>query len=493
MLPIHVVAPSNINRQAIAFESTVGARKVDIMAAMVRDINPACRVIARDAFVLAENLEELIDTCLAATGGRLDNVIDAIDTISTKLAIAALAQQRGLPLISSMGGAKKLHPECLRFADVHKTVNCPLARIMRKECRRRGIRHLRVLYSCEEPVRISAAPGTARSERTDLGTASWMPPPLWGRCSREKSCGSSRASARTTTPTRRSPCTTPHKRASWPDARAARREGRCARGGRALRPRCAGTQILPARMRPRRGLSPRRHALPPEPHGERPRSRSRRTATRYRPARRHARTVRVPGSVRALRRGTQRACRFRAPSLAHRGGPCRREDGCVGEVGLDFSRAHASTRAAQLCAFDRIVAACAAQPRAGRVVSIHAVHAATEALDILERHGLPAHATCIFHWFSGSGEDLNRLRALGCLVSVNECMLATRRGRAYARQLPEDALLLETDAPAWLDAPCSAAELEASLAHTLSLLAEIRGASRNSINRPAAVRTVRPH
>ncbi len=176
MLPIHVVAPSNINRQAIAFESTVGARKVDIMAATVRDINPACRVIARDAFVLAENLEELIDTCLAATGGRLDYVIDAIDTISTKLAIAALAQQRGLPLISSMGGAKKLHPECLRFADVHKTVNCPLARIMRKECRRRGIRHLRVLYSCEEPVRISATPGAARSERTDLGTASWMPP-----------------------------------------------------------------------------------------------------------------------------------------------------------------------------------------------------------------------------------------------------------------------------------------------------------------------------
>lgn len=126
-------------------------------------------------------------------------------------------------------------------------------------------------------------------------------------------------------------------------------------------------------------------------------------------------------------------------------------------------------------------------------MSIHAVHAATEALDILERHGLPAHATCIFHLFSGSGEDLNRLRALGCLVSVNECMLATRRGRANARQLPEDALLLETDAPAWLDAPCSAAELEASLAHTLSLLAEIRGASRNSINRPAAVRTVRPH
>lgn len=163
----------------------------------------------------------------------------------------------------------------------------------------------------------------------------------------------------------------------------------------------------------------------------------------------------------------------------------------MGEVGLDFSRAHASTRAAQLCAFDRIVAACAAQPRAGRVVSIHAVHAATEALDILERHGLPAHATCIFHWFSGSGEDLNRLRALGCLVSVNECMLATRRGRAYARQLPEDALLLETDAPAWLDAPCSAAELEASFAHTLSLLAEIRGTSTQTLAPALAETSVR--
>lgn len=463
-----------------------------IMAAMVRDINPACRVIARDAFVLAENLEELIDTCLAATGGRLDYVIDAIDTISTKLAIAALAQQRGLPLISSMGGAKKLHPECLRFADVHKTVNCPLARIMRKECRRRGIRHLRVLYSCEEPVRISAAPGAARSERTDLGTASWMPP-HYGADARGRSPAVAlgrrrgRRHQRGARHARRRIKGQAGRTQGRQGVRAAAREA----GGRTLRPRCAGTQILPARMRPRRGLSPRRHALPPEPHGERPRSRSRRTATRYRPARRHARTVRVPGSVRALRRGTQRACRFRAPSLAHRGGPCRREDGCVGEVGLDFSRAHASTRAAQLCAFDRIVAACAAQPRAGRVVSIHAVHAATEALDILERHGLPAHATCIFHLFSGSGEDLNRLRALGCLVSVNECMLATRRGRAYARQLPEDALLLETDAPAWLDAPCSAAELEASLAHTLSLLAEIRGTSTQTLAPALAETSVR--
>lgn len=86
---------------------------------------------------------------------------------------------------------------------------------------------------------------------------------------------------------------------------------------------------------------------------------------------------------------------------------------------------------------------------------------------------------------------MNRLRALGCLVSVNECMLATRRGRAYARQLPEDALLLETDAPAWLDAPCSAAELEASLAHTLSLLAEIRSTSTQTLAPALAETSVR--
>lgn len=171
-----VVAPSNINRQAIAFESTVGKRKVDVMAAMVADINPSCRVFAHDAFVLTENLVELYEACLEEAGGRIDYVVDAIDTVSTKLALAALAQERDFELISSMGGAKKIHPECLRIADVHKTVNCSLARIMRKECRKRGIRHLRVLYSCEEPVRIAAAPGAARSERTDLGTASFMPP-----------------------------------------------------------------------------------------------------------------------------------------------------------------------------------------------------------------------------------------------------------------------------------------------------------------------------
>ena len=153
----------------------------------------------------------------------------------------------------------------------------------------------------------------------------------------------------------------------------------------------------------------------------------------------------------------------------------------VGEVGLDFSGAHAGTRQAQLSAFEGIVEACAAHPREGRVLSIHAVRAASEALDILERHRLPGNAACIFHWFSGSSADFDRLRRLGCHISVNECMLASKRGREYARQMPLSRLHLESDAPPQLDAPYSAEELERSLVRALDTLARIRGAEREEL------------
>lgn len=104
-------------------------------------------------------------------------MVDAIDTISTKLALAEQAQQRkDMKLISSMGGGNKLRPECFRFADLKDTVNCPMCRIMRKEARKRGIEHLRVLYSCERPVSTTAKEGATRRERSDLGTASFIPP-----------------------------------------------------------------------------------------------------------------------------------------------------------------------------------------------------------------------------------------------------------------------------------------------------------------------------
>ncbi len=167
-----VVQASNINRQAIAFRSTIGRKKTDVTRDMVNDINPEAEVVAHDMFVLAENLEEFFDRYR----GQVDYVVDAIDTISTKLAIAELADREGFELISSMGAANKLYPECFRIADISKTVNCPLCRVMRKEARKRGIRHLRVLYSCEQPVKVPVSEGATRKDRSNLGTASFVPP-----------------------------------------------------------------------------------------------------------------------------------------------------------------------------------------------------------------------------------------------------------------------------------------------------------------------------
>lgn len=117
----------------------------------------------------------------------------------------------------------------------------------------------------------------------------------------------------------------------------------------------------------------------------------------------------------------------------------------VGEVGLDFAPRRGGTFETQLDAFERIVDACCAQ--GGKVISIHAVRSATAVLDVLERHRATHSNACILHWFSGSSQELARARELGCHFSVNPNMLATKRGRAYARQIPPERLLLETDLP----------------------------------------------
>ena len=166
------VQPSNVNRQAIAFVSTVGQRKVDVMCAMARDIYPEVEVEGLNTFVLPENLEEV----MALIPGRIDYIVDAIDTLSAKVALAVCAQERGIPIVSSMGAANKVDPSKLRFADLYKTDHCPLCRAMRKHARSRGVRSLQVLYSCEEPVQVACAEGAARSERANLGTMSYMPP-----------------------------------------------------------------------------------------------------------------------------------------------------------------------------------------------------------------------------------------------------------------------------------------------------------------------------
>lgn len=167
-----VVQASNINRQAIAFRNTIGMRKIDAMRDMVAHIDPTIRFQAKDLFVLPENIEMLLDDC----GRDIDYVVDAIDTVATKLALAKIAERDEIRLVSSMGAANKLHPESLRFADIYDTVNCPLCRVVRKEARKRGIAHLQVLYSCEHAVQVPNAAESARHDRSNLGTMSYFPP-----------------------------------------------------------------------------------------------------------------------------------------------------------------------------------------------------------------------------------------------------------------------------------------------------------------------------
>lgn len=162
---------SNVNRQAIAFMNTVGRRKVEVMRDMALEINPQARVSVVDEFVLPENLEAVM-----ARIPRPDYIVDAIDTVSSKLALALYAQERGIAIISSMGAANKVNPEKLRYADLFETKNCPLCRAMRKQARGRGIERLQVLYSCEDPVKVGHEEGAERRERTNLGTMSYMPP-----------------------------------------------------------------------------------------------------------------------------------------------------------------------------------------------------------------------------------------------------------------------------------------------------------------------------
>ena len=183
LLDRDVVEVSNINRQAIAFHSTLGQRKVDVTTRMIADINPSAQVTTIFDFIREADLPDLFAHYVLGSDGqaRVDWVIDAIDTISTKLAIAQLAQEQdwqghGIKLLASMGGGNKLHPEYLRFADIYDTVNCRMSRIMRKEARKRGIQSLRVLYSCEQAAPATSVEGAARNERSGLGTMSYFPP-----------------------------------------------------------------------------------------------------------------------------------------------------------------------------------------------------------------------------------------------------------------------------------------------------------------------------
>ena len=140
------VSKSNINRQLCALQSTVGRKKVDVVAERLLDINPDLIIERSYEFVLPKNISSF-------DFSRFDYVIDAIDTVSAKLAIAESAKEHGVPMISSMGTGNKLDPTALTVTDITKTTVCPLARVMRRELKKRGISHLKVVFSTEEPKR----------------------------------------------------------------------------------------------------------------------------------------------------------------------------------------------------------------------------------------------------------------------------------------------------------------------------------------------------
>lgn len=164
------VSESNRNRQIIALASTVGRPKVDVMAERLRDINPNVQVRCYRLFYLPDTVDQIYLR-------RYDAIIDAVDTVTAKLTLITQAAKADTPVISAMGAGNKLDPTQLRVADIRDTEVCPLARIMRKELRRRGIQGLKVVYSTEPPRTPGnrAAEPAERRVRDIPGSAIFVP------------------------------------------------------------------------------------------------------------------------------------------------------------------------------------------------------------------------------------------------------------------------------------------------------------------------------
>lgn len=165
------VSLTNINRQSIAYHSTVGQYKTKVMKERIMDICPETEVVTYEMFVLPDNMEQIFKE-------RPDYIVDAIDTVTAKLSVAEKAIECGIPIISSMGTGNKLHGELFEITDISRTSVCPLCKVMRKELKTRGIYHLKVLYSKEKPVDTSKKETEEdRGSRRSLpGSISFVPP-----------------------------------------------------------------------------------------------------------------------------------------------------------------------------------------------------------------------------------------------------------------------------------------------------------------------------
>lgn len=161
------VSLTNINRQIIATHSTIGKRKVDVMEARIHDLNPSCIVYKHDCFYLPETAEQF-------DFASYDYVVDAIDTVTGKLMLVEQATNSHTPIISAMGAGNKLDPTRFEIADITKTSVCPLAKVMRRELKARGIPHLKVVYSKEAPI-TPAKSEEITSKCTTPGSLSFVP------------------------------------------------------------------------------------------------------------------------------------------------------------------------------------------------------------------------------------------------------------------------------------------------------------------------------
>ncbi len=167
-----LVATSNINRQIIATVETVGKKKVDVAEARAKAINPDAKINKFDVFYLPETAH-LFDF------KNYDYVIDAIDTVSGKMELIRRANECGTPIICSMGTGNKLDPTAFEVADIHKTSVCPLAKVIRQNCKREGIKHLKVVYSKEIPAalhQVENAETKGNTGRTSPASCSFVPP-----------------------------------------------------------------------------------------------------------------------------------------------------------------------------------------------------------------------------------------------------------------------------------------------------------------------------
>ncbi len=165
------VSLTNINRQCVAYHHTIGKYKTKVMEEQIREICPDIRVETWERFILKDNLSDLFER-------KPDYIVDAVDTVTAKLSIAEWAQCLEIPLISSMGTGNKLHPELFEITDLFKTSVCPLCKVMRRELKARGMTHLKVLYSKEQPADVSGRiTEEEKGERRSVpGSISFVPP-----------------------------------------------------------------------------------------------------------------------------------------------------------------------------------------------------------------------------------------------------------------------------------------------------------------------------